>query len=280
MWLFFWGGKFRYLSVIADTSDIQYLPSHVSSFLLLLPLSLSSASHVAPCSTSTPNAAEGPRPAEPSPHRCECEPWRPHLVHPPINLSLFLLLLLLLFLLLFLPPLQHHSSIPHLSSFCTTWEAAFFPPWGPPPVEQDFDCFSHCSSFSHLVSPARNRPVLQRLIRTGVDNQPATVLHFSVLSFGTLRSQYFLTADFYLEVFNVWPYHFEPAFIHMLRYVFTVSSFRMLSSDKLTTVIYFFLHMKYALESSSSNLVSGEFLNVLCCSIVFPVVGNHEAALL
>lgn len=35
-------------------------PSHVCSLLLLLPFSLSSASHAAPCLTSTPSAAEGP----------------------------------------------------------------------------------------------------------------------------------------------------------------------------------------------------------------------------
>lgn len=175
------------------------------------------------------------------PHRCECEPWRPHLVHPPINLSLSLLLLLLLLLFLLFCLLCNITPAFLISHPSAPLEKLpFFPPLGPPLNKTLIPCFSHCSTFSHLVSPARNRPVLQRLIRTGIDNQPTTVLHFSVIFFGTLRKQYFLTADFYLEVFNVWPYHFEPAFIHMLRYVFTVSSFRILSSDKLTTVIFFF----------------------------------------
>lgn len=51
------------------------------------PISLSSAFRAAPCSTSTPNAAEGVVSTLRRPHtRCECDPRRPHPAHLPISL--------------------------------------------------------------------------------------------------------------------------------------------------------------------------------------------------
>lgn len=139
--------KLSSFSVIADIS--KFLP------LISLPSSSPSPSVCHPPPTRPParlllqTQLRGRlNPAE-IPHRCECDPWRPHLVHLPISLSLSLILLLLFPS----PPLQHHCSTRHLSSSAPLEKLPLFffffslNPLSLASVEQDFHSF--CFPLQH-----------------------------------------------------------------------------------------------------------------------------------
>ena len=112
------------LSAIADISK-KFLPLiSLPSFLLPPPSVCHPPPARPPARLLLQTQLRGSLDPAETPHRCECDPWRPHLVHPPIKPLAFSFLLLLLLLLLLSPPLQHHCSILHPLIFCSTREAA------------------------------------------------------------------------------------------------------------------------------------------------------------
>lgn len=162
--------------------------------------------------------------------------------------------------LLLLPPLQHHSSILH-PILCSTCDAElFFRPL------LNFGSLFFCPHYD-AISPAvsRLRPVLRKDwlgLEVTINLLLFCIFPRCILDFKSCI-KHFLTSGFYLEVYNVWPYHFEPTFIHTLRYIY-ISRRRILSLDNLTTVKPRELHNR-----TQISLVSGENFNVLVHSLLF-----------
>lgn len=110
-----------------------------------------------------------------NPHRRECELRRQHLAHPPINLSLF-----------FLSSSSSSSSFFRPSLCCVIVTSLIS---HPPLHSGNCPLFVFCPLRNKTPSPFNVRflplnslwqlqTFLQRLIRTGIDNQPATCTGF------------------------------------------------------------------------------------------------------